>query len=340
MVLAYAAALYEGLLSSPWVTGALALLVGGAALHLYIRTSGPARKAGGPALAAAFSFALVLGLSSANVLLDLRHETLIAFAYDVVVCAIALGLTADLLLGRWTEATVADLVSQLSPETDAAGLQAALRRALDDPDLILGYWVEERSAYVDDAGQPLDLTTLGDQVVTEVREDGHLAAVLVHSATVAEDADLLEGGVAVARLAMGNARMRLEAEARVVQLAEARRRLVEVADEQRRALASELAEGADRHLVAVADHLDRVEVPDDPALRETLATLQTETGQARSEVRALLAGIRPLSLESGGLPVALADSVTGRRSLSRYAPVAGDSLPPSSPPSTSSAPRR
>ena len=243
VVLAYAAALYEGLLSSPWVTGALALLVGGAALHLYIRTSGPARKAGGPALAAAFSFALVLGLSSANVLLDLRHETLIAFAYDVVVCAIALGLTADLLLGRWTEATVADLVSQLSPETDAAGLQAALRRALDDPDLILGYWVEERSAYVDDAGQPLDLTTLGDQVVTEVREDGHLAAVLVHSATVAEDADLLEGGVAVARLAMGNARMRLEAEARVVQLAEARRRLVEVADEQRRALASELAGG-------------------------------------------------------------------------------------------------
>ena len=267
--------------------------------------SGP--EGGAPALAAAFGFALVLGLSSANVLLDLQRETTIAFAYDVVVCLIALGLTADLLLGRWTEATVADLVSQLNPDTDAAGLQAALRRALNDPDLVLGYWVEERSAYVDDAGQRLDLTTLGDEVVTEVQDEGRPAAVLVHSATVAEDADLLEGAVAVARLAMGNARMRLEAEGRAAQLAAARRRLVEVADEQRRALASELAQGADRHLGAVADHLAQVETPDDPALRETLATLQAETGQAESEVRALLAGIRPLSLESGGLPVALAE---------------------------------
>ena len=307
VVLAYAAALYEGLLGSPWVTGALAVLVGGAALHLYVRTSGPARKAGGPALAAALAFALVLGLSSANVLLELRRETMIAFAYDIVVCAIALGLTADLLLGRWTAATVADLVSQLEPDTDATGLQAALRRALGDPGLVLGYWVDERSTYVDDAGQPLDLASLGDHVVTEVQDDGRPAAVLVHSATVAEDAELLEGAVAVARLSMGNSRMRLEAEARAIQLADARRRLVEVADEQRRALASELADGADRHLAAVADHLARVESPEDPALRETLATLQAETRHARSEVRALLAGIRPLSLESGGLPVALAE---------------------------------
>ena len=327
VVVAYAAALYDGVVGSPWVTGGLALLVSGAAVDLFVRTSGPARKAGGPALAAALAFACVLALSSANVLLDLHADTALAYAYDAVVCAIAVGLTADLLVGPWTQATVADLVSQLSPDTDAAGLQAALRRALDDPDLVLGYWVEERSAYVDDAGQLLDLTTLGDQVVTEVREDGQPAAVLVHSATVAEDADLLEGGVAVARLAVGNARMRLEAGARATQLAEARRRLVEVADEQRRALAVELADGADRHLVAVADHLAQVETPDDPALRETLATLQAETGLARSEVRALLAGIRPLSLESGGLPVALAE-LGGRAPLPVDVRTSGGRLSP------------
>jgi len=140
-----------------------------------------------------------------------------------------------------------------------------------------------------------------------VEDEGRPAAVLVHSASVADDPELLEGAVGVARLAVGNARMRLEAEARTVQLAEARRRLVEVADEQRRALATELADGADRHLRAVADHLAQVETPDDAALRETLATLQAETDQARTEVRALLAGIRPLSLESGGLSVALAE---------------------------------
>lgn len=307
VVLAYAAAVYDGIVGSPWVTGGLALMVGGAAIHLYVTTSGPARKAGGPALAAALAFVVVLALSSANALLDLESDTALALAYDGVVCAIAIGLTADLLLGRWTEATVADLVSQLNPETDATGLQAALRRALDDPDLVLGYWVDERAAYVDDAGRALDPAAVEDQVVTEVRDEGRRAAVLVHSATVAEDAALLEGAVAVARLSVGNARMRFEADGRARQLAEARRRLVEVADEQRRALAAELADGADHHLVAVGRYLDDVAPTEEGALREMLTTLQAETGQARLEVRELLAGIRPLSLESGGLPVALAE---------------------------------
>ncbi len=317
VVLAYAAAVYDGVVGSPWVTGGLALMVGGAAVHLYLTTSGPARKAGGPALAAALAFVAVLALSSANTLLDLESDTALALGYDAVVCAIAIGLTADLLFGRWTEATVADLVSQLNPETDATGLQAALRRALDDPDLVLGYWVDERATYVDDTGRTLDLAAVEDQVVTEVLDDDRRAAVLVHSATVAEDAALLEGAVAVARLSVGNARMRLEADARARQLAEARRRLVEVADEQRRALAEQLAEGADRHLLAVADHLGAVPETDDPAVRETLATLRAETDQARREVRALLAGIRPVSLESGGLPVALAE-------LGERAPLAVD----------------
>ena len=307
VVLAYAAALYDGFVGSPWVTGALALLVGAAAANLYARTSGPARKAGAPALVAASGLALVLALSSANVLLELRRETEIAFAYDAVVCLIALGLTLDLLVGRWTEATVADLISQLSPEADAAGLQAALRRALDDPGLVLGYWLDDRATYVDDAGRPLDLTSLEDEVVTEVLDDGRPAAVLVHSATVAEDGRLLEGAVAAARLSVGNARLRLEADARTVQIADARRRLVEVADQQRRALAAELADGADRHLAAVAVHLTEIGTPDDAALAEALTNLRAETEQARTEVRALLAGIRPMSLESGGLPVALSE---------------------------------
>ena len=327
VVLAYAAALYDGIVGSPWVTGALALLVAGAAVHLYVRTSGPARKAGGPALAAALAFAVVLALSSANVLLELRSDTALALTYDAVVCAIALGLTADLLFGRWTEATVADLVSQLSPNTDATGLQAALRRTLDDPDLVLGYWADDRAAYVDDEGRPLDLTTVQGQVVTEVQDDGRPAAVLVHSASVSEDIGLLEGAVAVARLSLGNARMRLEADGRAAQLADARRRLVEVADEQRRTLSAELADGADRHLVAVGRHLADIGRVEDPALRDMLATLQEETRQARVEVRELLAGIRPLSLETGGLTVALAEladrtplSVEVRSDVGRLSP--------------------
>jgi signal transduction histidine kinase len=166
-----------------------------------------------------------------------------------------------------------------------------------------------------------------------VTDGGRAAAVLLHSATVAEDRALLEGAVAAARLAVGSSRMRLEAEARAVQLADARRRLVEVADEQRRALATELADGADRHLEAVAGHLARVETSDDPVLADALVTLRSETAQARSEVRELLAGIRPLSLEAGGLPAALAElggraplAVDVRADVGRLSPAAESAL--------------
>ena len=83
----------------------------------------------------------MLALATGDRLLDLGWDTGIAVIYDVVVVVIAGWLTMDLLAGRWTEATVADLVSQLGDQPDARGLRSALRQALGDPDLVVGYRV-------------------------------------------------------------------------------------------------------------------------------------------------------------------------------------------------------
>ena len=112
VALAWAAALLEGLTPLPWLTLTLSVLVAAAALDIYARSSGNARKAGGPALASALLFAAMLAIGALDALLDLRLDAPVAAAYDVVVVVVAGWLTIDLLAGRWTEATVADLVSQ------------------------------------------------------------------------------------------------------------------------------------------------------------------------------------------------------------------------------------
>src|SRR5215467_1486844 len=140
VVASYAAAIYEGFARSAWLTGGLSALIAVAAGDVFTRTSGPARKAGGPALAAAVTFAGVLALSSVNVLLHLEADVEVALGYDIAVCAVVAWLAADLRYGRWTEAAIADLVTHLGGRTDTSGLQADLRRALGDPTLTIGYW--------------------------------------------------------------------------------------------------------------------------------------------------------------------------------------------------------
>ena len=152
VICAYAVSIGEAIGANPWVTLAMAVLVAVAAADIYARTSGPARKAGGPALGAALTFASVLALSSANQLLMWENDRLVLLLYDVAICVVALVLSADLLWGRWTEATVADFVTQVGARPDLDTLTGALQDALGDPSVALGYWLPDQRRYVDDAG--------------------------------------------------------------------------------------------------------------------------------------------------------------------------------------------
>src|SRR6185295_2050444 len=67
-----------------------------AAVEVFVGTSGPARKAGAPALAAALAFAGVLVLAAVGRQAG-WNDTAILLAYDAVIASVALLLLVDLL---------------------------------------------------------------------------------------------------------------------------------------------------------------------------------------------------------------------------------------------------
>jgi signal transduction histidine kinase len=305
VVAAYVVAVVEGFIESPWLTLGLAVLVAVAAVDVFARTSGKARKAGRPALGAAIAFAGVLALSSANLLLGWDADRPVLLVYDITICAVAVTLTADLLWGRWTDATVADLVTQIGGQTDTAGLQGELRRALGDPTLTVGYWVSEVGRYVDEAGTVVDVGERDGRAVTTVDDGAEPVAVLVHDPAVLDDHALIDGATSALRLAVTNLRMRAQVRAHASELAAARRRIVEAADAQRRALESELAAGAERRLSSVARLLDGVHDRVDESAQPMLSAVRAEVRSAQDGLQEFAQGIRPYLLGSGGLAAAI-----------------------------------
>ena len=325
VICAYAISIVEAVAANPWVTLSTAVLVGVAAADIYARTSGPARKAGGPALAAALTFASVLALSAANQLLVWENDLVVLLLYDLAIGVIAVVLAADLLWGRWTEATVADLVTQLGARQDPGTLAGALRQALGDPTATLGYWMPDQHRYVDDRGRPLSVPPNDPtQVAVYIDERDQPVGALVHDAAAHLDEQLLADVTAALRIALGNARLRAQVRANLIQLSDARRRLVEVGDAQRRKLEAELDGGPQRQLSETSRLLERAE----DNLRERLAPLLAELAAAQADLRDLAHGIRPPVLETGGLAAALPQLVRQAEPDPVDVTVPGVRLPP------------
>jgi signal transduction histidine kinase len=316
VVAAYALAVVEWFTREAWLTAALSGLVVIAALDVYARTSGRARKAGGPALIAALAFAAVLAMSSANRLLEWNADRAVEYAYYAVVSSVVILLTADLLWGRWSEATVADLVTQLGQTDEPVGLRGQLSRALGDPSLVLGFWVAEQQCYFDEANRRVDVRD--GQVATHIDDNGLPAALLAYDPVlVDDDPALIDGVVAAVRLAVANIRMRDEIGQRVLDLEAARRRVVEAADRQRRVLAAELDAGPGAGLNEVGHWLADAEVPE----------LIAELHEAQEELRTFTHGVRPAALDTGGLPAAL-PRLAGRAGVPVDLDVDGTRCPP------------
>ncbi|MDQ3710505.1 MAG: hypothetical protein M3387_14615, partial [Actinomycetota bacterium] len=243
------------------LTLGLAAAIAAAVIDVFRRTAGPARRAGGPALGAGLAYAAVLAGGAVQRLAGWDADRAMLYAYDAVVVTGVVLLFVNLMFGRWTEATVADLVVGLG-EREGRSLRVQLSRALGDPSLVVGYWIPEQDRYVDDAGRPVELPPPGgDRVVTEIDDRGERVGVLIHDALAIDDPRLVGGVASAARLAVANARLQAEVRARVAELTASRRRIVEAGDAQGRELARELAQGPERRLEAVARLLDAAASP-------------------------------------------------------------------------------
>lgn len=183
-------------------------------------------------------------------------------------------------------------------ETDADCVEEALRAALGDRDLTVGF--RSDGTTYDVKGRRRELAPEPGLRIASV-DTGHQVTTLVrHRGT---DDRLVAAVLDAGRLALEIAGLQVELRRRLEELDSSRARIVAVADEERRRLARDLHDGAQQRLVAIgldlrhAQHaLDRG-APSE--VDRTLDAAVAELGNAIDELRELASGLRPASLDQG-----------------------------------------
>ena len=314
---AYAVSVIADVGETPEVAIVLALVVVVVGARRFLDASGPQRRARLPAAAASAAYGAVLFVSGV-VRVDgssLSQDRAVLWAYMVVVALVAVGLTLDLVLGRWTQATVTGLVVDLGEAAETGTLRDRLAGALGDRSLVVGYLLADRGVHVDDRGREVELPEEdSERRVTIVRDGDDPVAALVHDAGVLADPELVRSVAAAARIAVVNVRLQAEIRDRLGELEASRQRLVETGDAERRRLERELREGAERRLAEVEVLLEAAAGHAAGDVRTTLAETQAKLLRTRSELREFARGVHPRVLTDGGLPAALRE-LSGRSTV-------------------------
>ena len=136
---AYVLAAVEPFGRNDAATIALSIVVAVVALGQFARTTGTARRAGLPALFAAWTFAGVLGVAAFGRRADWRADTQLLWAYYIAIAVAVTVLLVDFVRARWANAVVTDFVIDLGRQPAAGALRTAIGRALGDPRLVLAY---------------------------------------------------------------------------------------------------------------------------------------------------------------------------------------------------------
>ncbi|GAB3402233.1 sensor histidine kinase [Flindersiella endophytica] len=276
-------------------------------LHALIRwqaSSSTQRRAAAPVL---ISGAIAIGLFVAGEVID--TETQYEVALDVCMfwafAAIPLAYLLSRMRGRIDRAGVADLVVRLRDQRPTGNLEEALASALHDPGLRVGYWMPERSGYVDADGRPVDVPVRNaDQVVTRVDRAGSRFAVLIHDPALLEEPELVDAACAAAALALENERLAAELRAKLVQLDASRSRVLQATEAERRRLERDLHDGVQQHLLSAAMTLGLAETTlsaDDSKPAELVGEAKNTVLSALDDLRALCHGIHPTVLTERGL---------------------------------------
>jgi signal transduction histidine kinase len=250
----------------------------------------------------------VLTIGAAQSWFDWGWDRGVLIAYMATVAAISVLAMADLATRRWARSAVAGLVIDVGRSGDI-GLQDAIRRAVGDPSMQIGFWVPDLDRYVDTAGRPLNVAATRSRITTEVDRDGEKIALLSHDVVTFADPELLQGVAAAARLAYDNAQLQAAAQAHISELSASRRRLVEAAERQRTLLEHDLRKSTFRGLEAAHGLLVAAEHDADGPMKPVVAGVDREVCRARDELDELAHGLRPRALTELGLAGALAELV-------------------------------
>ena len=305
VAIAYVTALVPALGRSEVATIVLAAALVAVALRGYRGAVGAERRVRLTRLQAASAVGLVLAAPAVARLAyragDANEAGLLAYEAGLVI--VAAGLLAGLLRRPWQRAPVADLVVELG-DVASGPLRDALARALGDPTLQIGYWLE--GGYADAEGARIDLPGPGSpRAVTLVERDGQPLAALVHDPAVLDDPGLVEGVATATRLAAANARLHAEVRTQLAELAASRRRIVEAGDDERRRLETRLRDGAVRRLEALSASLAAARAGAGRASGARLDQAQRQLERALADLHELALGLHPRDLVDAGLTGAL-----------------------------------
>jgi signal transduction histidine kinase len=275
-----------------------------------LRTRGAMRRARLTSSAAAIAVGLALLAPWIARLMGASLGITTLLAYDAILAICAIGVSVDLLAGRWSQGLLTSAVVDLGDAGHAGSVRERLARSLGDPSLVVAYAVDDPpDSFVDELGQPVALPPVSPRrAVTPMVVAGRRTGFIAHDPAVLDDPRLVGTLSAAAALAMSNSTMQAVVRARVAEVEASRQRLVLAADTQRRRLERRLQAGAAKRLERVAELLAQVEpAPADAA--GTVERLQADLERARGELADLARGVHPATLTTGGLRAALDELV-------------------------------
>ena len=221
---------------------------------------------------------------------------------------------AGLLSARLARSSVGDLVLELAPGTGSPHLRDALARALRDPVLNVAYWLPKFDSWADARGRRVLLPEAGAPTATTmIYGDGAPVAALVHDAALLDEPELLDAVTAAAGIALENARLQAELNARLIELRGSRGRVIEAGQKERQRLERNLHDGAQQRLIAVSLHLGMLEnqLSEDAHASGALSHARREIAASLGELRDVARGIHPAVLTAHGLAVALESLAAG-----------------------------
>jgi signal transduction histidine kinase len=271
----------------------------------WLKASRPRRRALMPSVAGGLVLLFFTTLLVNDLITGTRSQALLWLAACSLVTVPAAFL-AGLLRSRLARGGLSELFLGLG-STRGGDLRGALAKTLGDPRLVVAYWLPEYGTYADGEGRAVTLPAPGeDRSVAPVERDGRRVAALFYDASLDDDPELVAAVSAAAAIAIENAHLHAEAQARVTELRASRERIVAAGDAERRRLERNLHDGAQQRLVGIALQLRllRNRIDGDESAEHLVTTASEELALSLAELRELARGLHPAVLEHG-LPAAL-----------------------------------
>src|SRR4051812_3729019 len=209
------------------------LVTDAAVVTRWWRSTGPRRRALAPSLAGAFTLTCYAALLINDLASGTRSQALLWLTACSFV-TVPLAFLAGLLRSRLARGGLTDLILRLG-RTRGAELQAALRRALGDPGLVLAF-----------GGAP---AAGGGRAVAPIVRNGEPVAAIVYDASLDDDPELVQAAASATGIALENERLNAESQERLAEVRASRERIVAAGDAERRRLERNLHDGAQQRLV-------------------------------------------------------------------------------------------